>query len=179
MAWRNRAIATLAPLVQRWHGLEERQQRIFTWLALISVSLCVVAFVWLPAMRAHDRMLARLPVLDAQLAQMQRQATEARGLVSQPVTAANVLPAADAGALQSIFGGSAKVSVEANRGFRVVIDRIDYAAWWDRLDEAQSRYALNLAALSLARLPPGGQSVSVDFVLAEPTRAHAGGPGKP
>jgi hypothetical protein len=110
---------------------------------------------------------------------MQKQAAEVRGLALQPATVVSTLPAADAGALRAIFGESAKISADANRGFRVEIERIDYASWWDKLDDALSRYPLRIVSLSLARESPDSRSVSVDFILADRARANAGGTGRP
>lgn len=156
-----------ARLQQRWHALLPRQQRIFGGSALVLAFGLLLAYVWMPAVRERDRLLVRLPQLKMQLEQMQDQADEIGRLKSAPPVVATSAAVADVPALQNIFGESARVTVDANRALRVVIPKMAYAAWWDRIADIQSRYRLQIAALTLQSLPGGRHDVSVDMLLSD------------
>lgn len=167
---RGRLAVALAPALQRWHRLEPRQQRIFGGGALLLMVALLFAYVWLPAVRERERLSARLPQLGAQLALMQKQADEIRQLNSTSLIAPAPPVIADIATLQSAFGDGARVSLDAGRAFRIVIPKIAYATWWDRLGDAQSRHQLQIISLSLQSLPGSNREVSVDMLLADRTR---------
>ena len=167
---RNRLARTLAPVLQRWHKLEARQQKIFAGGAALLVMALLFAYLWLPAVRERERLMARLPQLSAQLALMQEQAEEIRRLNSVSPIAPAPPTAADASILQAAFGDGARVSLDPGRAFRIAIPRIAYATWWDRLGDVQSRHQLQLVSLTLQALPGGNREVSVDMQLADTAR---------
>jgi len=173
VALQNRVTQSLAPLLQRWHRLELRQQRIFGGGAAVLAFALLLAYVWLPAVRERERLLARLPQLGAQLAQMQNQAEEIRELTRTSALTPAPASAPDVGALQAVFGEGVHVTADANRALRIVIPKITYAAWWDRTVDAQARYRLQIASLSMLSLPGNSHEVSVDMLLADRTLAAA------
>ncbi|MEP7157068.1 MAG: type II secretion system protein GspM [Betaproteobacteria bacterium] len=168
-----RLLQSIAPLRQRWQRLEARQQRIFGGGAALLLLALLFAYVWLPAMRDRDRLIARLPQLRAQLVQMQIQADEIQQLNATTALTPVPVVAPDTAALQNIFGDGARVTPDANRALRVVIPKISYAMWWDRVVDVQSRYQLQIASVSLQSLPGNNREVSVDMLLADRTRLAA------
>ncbi len=173
-AWRSLGARTgdaLAPVRQRWNALEPRQQRMIRIGGVLVLLVLAIAWLWLPAARERERLLARLPQMAAELAQMKQQAGEISQLVNSNAPApVNRVPA-DSAQLQSLFGAAAKISIDRERGFRVVIARIAYAAWWDALAEAQSRHGLRMTALAMKAVAGGNREVSVEMVLTDPARA--------
>jgi hypothetical protein len=158
----------LRPQQLRWNALETRPRRHIVIGALVLVAGFIVAFAWLPAQRSRDALTARLPQLEAQLATMRVQAKEVAVLAATPAVPAATRSAADAAALQSIFGPGAQI-VSAADGFRVVIPAIDYANWWDRTGEALSRHALVLREATLTHNDGPANTatgVAVDMRLA-------------
>lgn len=161
---------SLAPALQRWHRLELRQQRVIGIGTLLLIVAILFAYIWLPAVRERDRLTARLPQLNAQLALMKTQADEIRQLTSTSLIAPAPAITADIATLQAAFGEGTRVSVDPSRALRVVIPRIAYATWWDRLGDAQSRHQLQINSLTLQALPDGKREVSVDMLMADQTR---------
>lgn len=178
---RIRLAQSLAPALQRWHRLEQRHQRVIGIGALLLMVAILFAYVWLPAVRERDRLTARLPQLSAQLALMKTQADEIRQLTSTSLIAPAPPTIANIDTLQSAFGDGARVNLDPSRAFRVVIPRIVYATWWDRLGDMQSRHQLQIISLTLQALPDGRREVSVDMLMADQTRpsgSPAAGAGK-
>ena len=167
---RDRVTASFAPVRQRWHRLETRQQRIFGSGAVLLVAALLLAYVWLPAVRERERLIARLPQLSAQLALMRKQADEIRQLNSTSLITPAPPAVPDIATLQSSLGDGARVSVDPSRALRIVIPRIAYATWWDRLGDVRSRHQLDIVSLSLTALPGSHREVSIDMLLADRTR---------
>ena len=174
-------IATLAsPLVQQWRRMDDGAQRVIAVAAILLLCALILAYVWLPAIRTHTQLLARLPVLESQLAKTQRDAAEVRAVLAKPAVG-ETQGIADSAALQGVFGEVAKVTAESGRGFRVVIPRVAYAIWWDQVGEAQSRYAMEIGSLVLKPIEIDAQArqlVSVEFTLLV-TRASPARPSRP
>jgi len=164
---RDRLALSLAPVRQRWHQLETRQQQFFGGGALLLVAALLFAYLWLPAVRERERLLAGMPQRHAQLALMQKQADEIRQLNSTSLIAPAPPAVADIATLRSAFGEDARVSVDPSRAFRIAIPRIAYANWWDRVGDAQSRHQLHLVSLSLHALPGNNREVAVEMLLAD------------
>jgi type II secretory pathway component PulM len=164
----------LLPMRRRWSALSAPQQRFGAIVGALAAAIVAYAFVWLPVMREHDRLVTRLPQLQAQLVAMQSQADELRRISARPVNDARSGTAIDSAGLQAIFGSTARISAAPDRGFRVLIARMPYAHWWDRLAEAQGRHGLQLQALTLTPTADAGAAheVTVDMLLAE--RAGSG-----
>ena len=163
---RNRLAVLLAPALQRWRRLDQRQQTIVAWATVALIVACLFAYVWLPASRERDRLTARLPQLKIQLATLQKQLDEVRELNRASPVAPAPPVAAETGALQSAFGDGTRANVDNDRAFKIVIPRITYAQWWDRLGDVEARHRLQLVSLNLQALPGGNREVSVDMVLA-------------
>ena len=174
-------IATLAsPLVQQWRRMDDGAQRVIAVAAILLLCALILAYVWLPAIRTHTQLLARLPVLELQLAKTQRDATEVRTVLAKPAVG-ETQGIADSAALHSIFGDAANITTESGRGFRVLIPRVAYATWWDQVGEAQSRYTLEIGSLALKPIEIDAQArqlVSVEFTLLV-TRASPARPSRP
>ncbi len=166
------------PWRARWQSLDARVRRIATiGLALLALAM-LWAYVWLPAARGRVQLAERIPAMSAQLAAMRGQAEEIKRLNAMPPVASTraILPLADVGALQVLFGGNAKVSLDENRAFRIVIPAVAYTAWLDQLDSALSRYRLRVAAVTLKPLAAGASrpaaksaEVAVDLSLVDDT----------
>lgn len=167
--------SALLPLRRRWRELPASRQRLGATIAVIVAVVVGYAFVWLPVMREHDRLVQRLPQLQAQLRAMQSQADELRRISALPVSTDKGGATTDAAALQTTFGPSARISVSPDRTFRVQIPKQPYAQWWDRLAEAQGRHGLQLKSLSVTPTADAGPAheVSVDMQLAERTGSGA------
>jgi type II secretory pathway component PulM len=161
--------ALILPLRERWRALPAGQQRVGVVAGILGVMLLAFAFIWLPVMREHDRLVARLPQLQAQLKTMQTQAEVLRRINMSPPTAANAGAALDAAALQAVFGSAARISAAPDRAFRVSLARIPYAQVWDRLGEAMGRHGLQLKTLNLQPNADAGPAheVTVDMLLVE------------
>ena len=168
-----RLTGSLIPVLQRWHRLDTRQQRIFGGATLLLAVALLFAYVWLPAVRERDRLIARLPQLDTQLTLMKKQADEIRQLNSTSLIAPAPPAIADIAILQSAFGEGARASVDASRAWRIVIPRIAYATWWDRLGDVQSRHRLHIVSLSLQALPGNNRQVAAEMLLADRTALTA------
>lgn len=156
----------LAPVLQRWRRLDVRRQRMLASATVALIAACLFAFLWLPAVRERDRLIARLPQLNAKLAVMQKQAEEIRELNTASPIAPTPPIIADAATLQAAFGDGTRVSVDSDRAFKIAIAKIAYAQWWDRLADAQARHQLQMVSLSMQALPGSNREVSVEMVLA-------------
>ncbi len=168
-----RVANVIAPLSRRWRQLDARTQTIASIGALLLIVAILYAYVWLPAARERERVTARLPQLSAQLAMMQRQAEEIRVLNGASAIAPAPPVTADTAALQNLFGEGAQASIDANRGFRIVIPKISYAKWWDRLGDADARHQLQLVNLTLRALPGNNREVSIDMALTDKRQSSA------
>lgn len=166
----NRLATALVQAVQRWHSFKPRQKFAMGWGTGLVIFALLLAYVWLPAVRERDRLTIRIPQLNAQLALMKKQAEEIRQLTSTSLIAPAPPTIANIDTLQSAFGDGARVNLDPSRAFRVVIPRIVYATWWDRLGDVQSRHQLQIISLTLQALPDGRREVSVDMLMADQTR---------
>ena len=155
---------SLMPALARWHALDAGPRRLISIGAVLLAAGFLLAFVWLPAVRARDASTARLPQLEAQLAAMRSQAIEVKALANQPAAPVLVRTVADVAALQSVFGSDAQITV-ADGGFRVLIPAVAYASWWDKTGEAMSRFGLVLRTASIRPTNPGASLVAVDMLL--------------
>lgn len=162
----------LMPVKARWNMLDARTRRVLGIGGSLLLAGLILAFVWLPNMRARETLAARLPQLDAQLALMQSQAKEVAALAKLPAAPAAARIGVDAAALQSIYGPDAQITAAAS-GYRIVIPVIAYAKWWDKTAELISRHELVLKEATLTRLPKpdtGAAQVNVDMQLGTHTR---------
>jgi hypothetical protein len=164
----------IMPVKARWNSLDIRMQRVLGIGGSVLLAGLILAFVWLPNMRARETLAARLPQLEAQLALMQSQAKEVAALAKQPAAPAPARIGVDVAALQSIFGPDAQIT-SAQNGFRIVIPAIAYSNWWDKTTEAISRHELDLKEATVSLLPKrdtGAAQVNVDMRLgADPRTA--------
>lgn len=147
-------LVAASPWRTRWQALDTRVQRmVLAGAALLALAM-LWAYVWLPAARGRAMLDERLPVMSAQLAAMRIQAEEIRRINSLPpvVTSRSALPLADVAALQTLFGANAKVTLDENRAFRIVIPALAYTAWLDQLDSVLGRYRVRVAAINLKSL---------------------------
>lgn len=163
----NRVTFLLVPFRTRWARLEARARGLVMIGTALLVAGLILAFIWLPAVRMHDALSARLPQLEAQLDVMRRQAGELAALARAPMPPMTTRRAADIGSLQSIFGADARISA-AQDGFQILIPAVSYANWWDKTGEAVSRHGLVLKEASLVRADgsaAGASVISVDMRL--------------
>lgn len=184
----------VAAVRERWETIEPRSRTVL----LISIAALLLgllyAYVWLPAARGRALNAARIPVLEAKLATMRTEVAEMKRILAVPpnVSTASTTPTsarasasntAEVAGLQSIFGTTAKITVDENRAFRINISSISYTSFLDRLDQVLSRYrlkvdALNITALNTPISTPAKTTeaamVTVDITLGADTSA-----GKP
>lgn len=159
---RNRVAIAGNPWRARWQSLDTRVQRMVVVGAALLALAMLWAYVWLPAARGRAQLGERIPVMSTQLATMRTQAEEIRRLNSLPpvVTMRGALPLADVAALQTLLGASAKVTLDDNRTFRIVIPAIAYTAWLDQLDSMLNRFRLRVVAINLKSLSVGTASAA-------------------
>jgi type II secretory pathway component PulM len=148
--------SAFARALERWQVIEPRTRTVL----LISVGALLLglayAYVWLPAARGRALNAERIPVLEAKLATMRAEVAEMKRILAVPPNVStnnvNARGTADVSGLQSIFGTTAKITVDENRAFRVSVSSISYLSFLDRLDQALSRYRLKVDALNIAAL---------------------------
>lgn len=159
IASKKSSFAALNGFRSRWAQIEPRTRTV----VLISVGALlaglIYAYVWLPAARGRVLNAERIPVLEAKLANMRAQVAEMQRLNAVPpatsaasANTASARGAADVNGLQTIFGSSAKITVDENRAFRIGIASMSYTAFLDRLDQALSRYRLGVDSLAITAL---------------------------
>jgi type II secretory pathway component PulM len=168
----------LHPISTQWNTLEPGPRRLSLLGAVLLAAGFLVAFVWLPAIRTRDAMAVRLPQLEMQLADMQKQAKEIKSLSLVSRSPTEMRKIADVAALQSIFGPDARITV-ADGGFRIEIAAIAYANWWDKTGDALNRHMLALSAASINRVDGqkiGGGIVSIDMHIRAETLAAGPSP---
>lgn len=164
---------TTSPAWARWQSLSGDRQRGIQWGVLLFALILIWTYLWLPAARGREALTARIPILQSQLATMQREADEIKRINAMPAvltTGAKTL--ADTVALQTIFGTAARVSLDENRQFRVNISGIIYTAWLDHLDTALNRYRLQVISVKLKPLQVNAGNatlVNVELILADDT----------
>jgi type II secretory pathway component PulM len=156
------SFAALAELRVRWQQIEPRTRTLLLISAGALLAGLIYAYVWLPAQRGRVQNAERIPVLEARLATMRAQVAELQRLNTVPstvppaasasVTNTSARSVADVNGLQAIFGASAKIQRDENRLFRITIASIGYPSFLDRLDQALSRYRLNVETLDITAL---------------------------
>ncbi len=184
------SISAFSRVRERWHMIEPRTRTILLISIAALLSGLIYAYVWLPAARGRVLNAERIPVLEAKLATMRAEVAEMKRILAVPpnvaatgTTTAGVRSTADVSGLQSIFGSTAKITIDENRAFRVSLTPISYTSFLDRLDQALSRYRLKVDALNITAL---NQSISAPTKTTEPamvtvevTLSADAGPGKP
>lgn len=170
------ARSTLRRAATRWDQLEPRTRTLLLIATAALLAGLLYAYAWLPAVRGRVLNAERIPVLEAKLATMRAQYEEMKRINAVPPAPASVSASAPAsasasasasatiansaaarapaelGALQTIFGGSAKITIDETRAFRVVIASTSYVAFLDKLDQALPRYRLKVATLNIVAL---------------------------
>ena len=176
----NGIAAFVKPMLAHWNALEPGPRRLLQIGAALLVVGFLVAFVWLPAVRARDALTARLPQLEALLGEMRVEAKVLKSLVSQPVGPGATRIVADVVSLQTIFGPDARVTAETD-GFRIAIAAIEYARWWDKTNEALARHSLVLRTATLTRTDGEksvGTVVAVEMLLGFDAPASGAAPSR-
>ncbi len=156
----------LASLDSRWRKLSTPAQRVLLATLTFGCALVLLVYAWLPAQRGRAALGVALPLMRAELATMEAQATEIKAMGSVPLaaTAASVQArptpanAASVASLQAHFGARATVTPRAPGAFTISHLSTPYAAWLDALDLALARYGLSIIELKIEPLD-GGKSV--------------------
>jgi type II secretory pathway component PulM len=163
------SLSAFSRTLERWEILEPRTRAVLLISFAALILGLVYAYVWLPAARGRALNAERIPVLEAKLATMRAQVAEMKKLIAVPPNAstnsASARGTADVSGLQSIFGTTAKITVDENRAFRINVASISYTSFLDRLDQALSRYRLKVDALNIAALD---SPISVPAKTTEP-----------
>ena len=159
IASKKSSFAALTGIRTRWAQIEPRTRTVVLMSAGALLAGLIYAYVWLPAARGRVLNAERIPVLEAKLANMRAQVAEMQRLNAVPpstsaasATTANTRGAADVNGLQTIFGSSAKITIDENRAFRIGIASMGYTSFLDRLDQALSRYRLSVDSLNITAL---------------------------
>jgi type II secretory pathway component PulM len=161
-AWQN----ALAPLRARWQSLDARSRRVASIGSAIVVLMLLWAYVWLPAARGRIELAARLPAMQATLANMQMEAEEVKRISSMPAIAGkqSARSTVDATGLQATFGAAASVKTSGS-AFRVSIATMPYAEWLDRLDQVLARYRVRLVSLKIDAVPGEGKVLTSNVAV--------------
>lgn len=145
-----------------WDQLASRTRNVLLVCAAALAIGLIYSYIWHPAARGRVVNAERIPALEAQLATMRAQYAEMKRINAVPpaalsstasaTNAAGGRAAADLAGLQSIFGASAKITIDETRAFRISVASTGYISFLDRLDQALSRYRLNVSSLNLIAL---------------------------
>jgi type II secretory pathway component PulM len=160
-----------AALQQRWDALTLTGKRAVLCASELLMLALVWAFVYLPLQQSRERSTRAIAALRADYTSMQRHAASLQALrTTAPVAASGSNALADVSSLQALFGPRALVSIaqgtDAARSlrFKVVVNAMPYADWYDRTGAATARYKLNVLRMDLTR---DRANVSGEFVLSE------------
>jgi type II secretory pathway component PulM len=148
----------------RWAAIPKPRQRLLIGITLLlAVGLCW-AYIVQPILTSRAANTKRISVLQAQLANMQRDSSAIQSLQSiAPVADTNRKIFADSQKLEAIFGVNTKVAAMNDGGFRIESTRVNYADWLTKVDNALSRYRLQIVALEIKTQDSNSVDVSLTF----------------
>ena len=150
-----------------WFARPARERSAVTAGAVVIAAMLVVALVWLPLERARTRLAAQLPELRASVAELRREAAEAKRLQGMPPTVpVNPTPlapliASDAWA-RTLPG--VQLSVPDDKHVHLVASDVGFTALLDWLVTAQAAHGLRVESARIEALSPG--RVRADLRLA-------------
>ncbi len=156
----------------RWLSFAPHSRRTIIAAAALLVAGLLWAFVYVPLESSRFANQQRISKLETQHAVMQLEAAELAPLRTiAPVAGSRVQTLADKNSLDTIFGATAKIDLSGNGQFRIVIPRMRYIDWLDRLDQTLARFRLRIVSMELNRIDSA--DVAVDLLLADHTRGAA------
>lgn len=153
-----------------WSERNAREKMLCITLGLIFSIALLYSLLWMPARSGSARLMAKLPVMERELAQMQEQARQARELGRRP---ANIAPLGDGlrDALMTSLAqhgmSNAQLSV-LNGAVQIKLTNVFFADWIGWLDEIRKQYKLQIAEAQLIRLNEDGQ-VNLTALLQAPS----------
>ncbi len=139
----------LAPLRERWTALAPRERRMLGWAAAAVGLLLVWQITVQPALNTLRTVPAQRAVLDAQLAEMQLLAQEARELRALPPVSPDQAEAALRAAVTRL-GANARLQLVGDRA-TVTLTGIDPATLTGWLAEVRSAARARVVELQLSR----------------------------
>jgi type II secretory pathway component PulM len=148
----------------RWAAIPKPRQRLLIGITLLLIIGLSWAYIVQPMLASRVTNTKRIAVLQAQLANMQRDSNAIQSLQSiAPVADTNRKTFADSQKLEAIFGVNTKVAAMNDGGFRIESTRVNYADWLTKVDSALSRYRLNIVALEIKTIDANSVDVSMTF----------------
>ncbi|MGY0196354.1 type II secretion system protein GspM [Leptothrix sp. BB-4] len=139
----------LVPLQARWAGLAPRERRMLGWAAAAVALLVVWQIAIQPAIRTLNTVPAQRAALDAQLAEMQLLAQEARELRALPPVSPEQAEAALRAAVTRL-GANARLQMTGDRA-TVALTGIDPATLTGWLAEVRGAARARVVELQLSR----------------------------
>lgn len=164
----------------RWDALTARQQRVSLITFTVFIGVLVLVFVWLPTVRANDRLQERNPMLARGLDAMRSDATEIAKLRQTSGAASTTTKSvADESALRAHFGEAFVVTRASASSFRVTTARAAYREWWDKVAEANAKFGLRIVRIKLTNAAPPSRDVAGDVELSTMATPPATSSAKP
>lgn len=155
-------------IVSGWRRRSEGERRFGAFLGAAIALLLLVAFVWLPLERSRQALARDVPRLAAELATMERQATEAQAVrtlpVATPATAAPLAGLVASGALAKNIPG-AQVTLADDRRVRLVAAEAPYGALLEAITAAMTTHGLRVESARLEALPASPGRVRAELLL--------------
>ncbi|MFL9888515.1 type II secretion system protein M [Paraburkholderia agricolaris] len=151
-------------LTQWWEARATREKQLLGASALLAGVAVVYSVLWSPAFDGSARLLASLPGLEAEVADVGVQADEARGLRASGAIAApsgTALRDALSASLDAAALGQVQLAV-LDKAVQVDAKDVPFGAWIAWLDEARKRFHVRaISARVTANDKPGHAAVSV------------------
>lgn len=146
---------------KHWNNRPVKEKQIIIWVSALLLPVVFYYLLWQPAHRAVAKLHDTLPVLQAQAAKLQNQATEVEALHHRPQVAA-----LDAQAIKSSIEESATrhqlrasittLDAQEPNAARIGIDAIGFATWLTWLRELEQEQHIRADAISISALPQAG-----------------------
>ncbi|BBO58956.1 type II secretion system protein GspM [Mycoavidus sp. B2-EB] len=153
-----------------WSERNAREKMLCITLGLVFSIALLYSVLWMPARSGSTRLMAKLPAMERELAQMQEQARQAQELGRRP---ANITPIGD-GLRDTLMTSlaqhnmtNAQLSV-LNGAVQIKLTNVFFADWLGWLNEIRKQYKLQIAEAQLTSLNEDGQ-VDLTALLQAPS----------
>ncbi|MFL9864915.1 type II secretion system protein GspM [Paraburkholderia fungorum] len=159
-----KAVAIRHALTQWWEARATREKQLLGAGALLAGVAVIYGVLWSPAFDGSKRMLASLPGLETEVAEVGIQADEARRLraaasIAAPSGAA--LRDALSASLDTAAFGQVQLAV-LDKAVQIDAKDVPFGAWIAWLDEARKRFHVRVASARVTgNDKPGHAAVSV------------------
>jgi len=158
-------------VMMRWNSFSSKEKRLLIVLALVMLSLCFYAFIWLPVQHGRERLAKIIPEKQVKLMLMRSQAADIEHLRGQQ----NKLIRGASGALKAAVEVSAKFhglipsynksEQTSESQLSLTLTQVSFDSWIKWVESLQSQ---NHVRVKSCRIIPEGQSgqVRVEAVFA-------------